>query len=315
MALSLASTRSLLRVLASRFSLPALAAVLIWGFNVPSMKFTISELDPYLVGTIRMAAAGLMLMVMLARVEGGIGLEARHWPRLLYLSVVGSALSTICWQLGLSHTTASSSSLISNVAPVFAMLMAVALGQERLLGRRLAGMLVALGGVLLVIQTDGFDPKGDALLGDLLIVGSAFTWASFNVFSVPLLRVYSPLRVTAWTMLLGSLALAALSPLGVANWDTSGASALAWGGLAYGIVLGSMVAQTLWSRAVGSLGASGTMIYNYLNPVVAVLFSALLLGERLGLAQALGAALVLGGVTLSNTAARGLRTPRARAKD
>jgi drug/metabolite transporter (DMT)-like permease len=158
--------------------------------------------------------------------------------------------------------------------------------------------------VALVVQTDGLDLKGSALLGDLFLLGNALSWATYNVFGIALLKRYSPMRVTAWAMTAGALALALLSPLFVRSWDFSTVSLTAWAGLFYAIIFASMIAQTMWSRAMHALGASGVMVYNYLNPVLGIGFASLLLGERFGLMQGIGAVCVLGGVTLSTQARR-----------
>ncbi len=168
-----------------------------------------------------------------------------------------------------------------------------------LLKQRVLGSIVALAGVALVVQTDGLDLRGNALLGDIFLLGNAVAWASYNVFGVALLKRYSPMRVTAWAMTLGAVALALASPLLVHNWDLSQVSYIGWGGLFYAVIFASMIAQTLWSRAMHALGASGVMVYNYLNPVLGVGFAGLLLGEHFTLMQAVGAVFVLGGVTVS----------------
>ena len=292
--------RSLLDTVASRFSLPALIAQLIWGLNVSTMKIAVTEMDAYLIGMARNFLAGLILMAILIRAEKGAGLRRRHWPRMLLVAFIGMGLNTALWQTGLSKSTASNAALISSVSPVFALIMAVGLGQETLVRRRVVGMLLALAGVAMVIQTDGLRFGSENLLGDLILVGCACTWAGYNVFGVPLLRHYSPLRVTAWAMMIGSATMALLSPWGVQNWDVSQASPVAWFGVVYAVLFGTVVAQTLWTQTLHALGASRTMIYSYLSPVLAVAFAALLLAERLSVMQAAGAVLVLAGVTLSN---------------
>jgi drug/metabolite transporter (DMT)-like permease len=291
----------------NRLSLPALGAQLIWGLNVSTMKITIVEMDAYLVGMVRNMVAGLILLVVLVRLEGRIGLAWQHWPRMFLVALVGMGLNTMLWQTGLSKSTATNAALISSVSPIFALIMALAIGQEILVRRRVIGMLLALAGVVLVIQTDGLTFNDSSVVGDLLLVGCAGTWAAYNVMGVPLLRFYSPLKVTTWAMLLGSIAMALFSPLVVNRWDVSHASAMAWFGVVYAIVFGTVFAQTLWTRALHVLGASSTMIYSYLSPVLAVAFASVLLAERLSPAQVIGAVLVLAGVTLSN----GFRRRRA----
>ncbi len=303
--LDAASTRlGSLLTLAAQVSMPALAAQIIWGFQVSAMKLAVSELDPYLVGMARACLAGLAVLVVVGRTEQSLGLRTRHWPRMLAVGFVGMGLNTVFWQLGLAKSTATNAALISSASPVWALVLAVAFGYERLVRRRVAGMALALLGVVLVIQVDGLKLGGETLLGDLLLVGCSFTWACYNVLAVPLLRVYSPMKVTAWAMLIGSACLLLFIPLGVRSLDVAGVSAGAWLGLIYAIAVGASVAHSLWTKAVRTLGPSAALVHSYLMPVVAVAVAALLLGEQLTLAQAVGAVFVLAGVTLANSRRR-----------
>ena len=298
--LPLASRRTIppLHAIGKRISVPALVAQLIWGLNVTTLKITITELDPFIVGFLRTLIAGLILLVILWRTEGAIGFKSYHCPRMMAVAFLGFGINTSFWQLGLSLSTASDAALISSSAPLFALVLAVAIGQETLAPRRVAGMFLALVGVVVIIQAGGIDTQRSTLIGALFLLASQVTWASYNVLAVPLLRHYSPLRITTWAMLLGSVVLVALSPLGVRSWDMTRGSLAAWGGLVYAILLGSVVAHSFWTRSVRNMGAGATMIYSYLSPVLAVGFAALLIGDRLDIAQGLGAVCVLAGVTL-----------------
>jgi drug/metabolite transporter (DMT)-like permease len=292
--------RAVASTVGGRLSLAAVTCQVIWAFNVTAMKYTVSQLDPYLVGMLRALFAGVILLAILRLTEGSVGIARRHWPLMALVAFVGMGINTICWQNGLHLATATNASLIGNVSPIFALIFAVLLGQEHLSGRRLSGMLVAFGGVVLIVNPAEVGLHPETLLGDLLLIGSSFTWALYNVLSVRLLVNYSPLRVTTWTLLGGAVSMLFMSPFGVRSWETSPASGLAWLGLAYAVVFAATIAQTLWSRTVHRLGASATMIYAYLNPLLVVVFAALMFGERLTLPQAGGAALVFGGVALTS---------------
>ena len=282
------------------FSLAALGSQAIWGFNVVAMKYTVGEVDSYLVGMTRCLIAGLVLLAWAYRTDHTLAVPASQRTRLIFVGAVGMGLSTICWQIGLSLGPATKASLITTSSPVFALALAVAIRQERLVPSRLLGVLIALGGVVLVIGTGGSAAALTVAVSDLLLVGSALSWASYNVFGVPLLRTMTPLRVTGWASLIAGVTLALGAPWGVRSWDLSHVTTLGYLGVLYTTGLGSIVAQNLWSRTVKAIGASSTMVYSYLSPILGVSFASLLLGERLGLTQALGAALVLAGVTVAN---------------
>ena len=183
---------SRLAAFGKQVSLPALTSQLIWALNVSTLKYTISQLDPYVVGCLRALVAGLILFVILWRSEGTVGLRAEHWPRLIFISFFGMGLNTALWNIGLSMSSATNAALLSTISPLIAILLAVGIGQETLAWRRTLGMLVALLGVGLIVQTDGLNLHNENVIGDLIIVACAFTWASYNVFGVPLLRSYSP---------------------------------------------------------------------------------------------------------------------------
>jgi len=187
----------------------------------------------------------------------------------------------------------------------------VGLRQERLDLRRVLGMCLALGGVVLIIDPGRADLRAGTLWGALLVLGAAIFWAAYNVMAVRMLVRYSPLRVSSWAVLLSSVVLWIGSPLGVGSWAVGQARPLAWMGLLYAALMGAVVAQTLWNRTIQRLGASLTMIYSYINPILVVVFAAIFLGDRLTIWQGIGAVLALGGVALTN--ARPARSPAAAA--
>jgi drug/metabolite transporter (DMT)-like permease len=296
---SLASRAGGLRNALALFSLPALIAQAVWGLNTVALKYTVGQLDPYITGFLRAALAGLLLVVILHRREGSLGVPRHLWPRLVLVGVVGMGFNMMLWQIGLSRTSATNAVLLTNASPIFALALAVGIGQEKLVRRRVAGMLVALLGAGLVVGTDGFRLTSESSVGNLMALGAVFCWAAYNVFGVPLLRSISPLRVTTWAMLIAAATMLVFSPLGVRQWDVSHVDAIAWSGVIYGVVLGTVCGTTLWSRALQTIGATATMVYSYLSPILAIGFAALLLGERIQAIQILGATFVIAGVTLS----------------
>jgi drug/metabolite transporter (DMT)-like permease len=72
---------------------------------------------------------------------------------------------------------------------------------------------------------------------------------------------------------------------------------LAWGALLYA-AMGTLVGNTLWQSAVQQVGPARTLIYLYLQPFMALLIAAIILGDRLTPMQAVGGLLAIGGVML-----------------
>jgi drug/metabolite transporter (DMT)-like permease len=134
--------------------------------------------------------------------------------------------------------------------------------------------------------------------GDWLVLASAHTWALYTVVTRNLVRRRHPLAVT-----FGILAVTAVgaATLFAAFGDATRVRALSPRGIAATVylgVLGLALGQWFWQTGVSRLGATRAAVYLYIEPLATVALAVPLLGERVGLATAVGAALVVTGVYL-----------------
>ena len=151
----------------------------------------------------------------------------------------------------------------------------------------------------------------DSLWGDGLILMAALVWAVYTVAGKGLVDRYGPLRVTTWTLWVGTPGLVALGLPDLIAMDWGSVPASAWLGVAYAGFFGIGVAYLIWYAGVAVLGSSRTAIYSNTIPVVALLVAWAWLGEVPTLAQILGGGLVLLGVGVAR-AKRDARTRRPR---
>jgi drug/metabolite transporter (DMT)-like permease len=101
-------------------------------------------------------------------------------------------------------------------------------------------------------------------------------------------------------MLAGAVVLALASPLFGENLsDLLGASSRAWGGLLYLAAVGSLIGFTAFAYCLNELPASTVSTYAYVNPVVAVVLGALILGEALTPGLLAGGTLIVIAVVLT----------------
>ena len=132
-----------------------------------------------------------------------------------------------------------------------------------------------------------------------MILGCALLWAIYTVSSKPLLARYSPLELTAWTMLAGTIPLVLVSIPQLQRQDWSAVPPLAWGALLYSAVLSATVGYVVWSLSVQRVGNARTAIYSNLTPVIAILFAWVTLGDKLAPVQLLGGSIVLVGLLVT----------------
>ncbi|MBD0844358.1 DMT family transporter [Streptomyces sp. TRM68416] len=222
----------------------------------------------------------------------------RRFGYVLLASLLGVAVyNTLVNQAGLT-TPAANMGMIMAASPVLTAVFERMSG-VRLGARRVAGLLVACTGVLLLVRGGG-----SLAVGDLWMIAAAF---SFGGYSALLRRRPAELGGTAFlftTFLLGTVLLL----------PAQGASLALQGGftpttgtvlpLLYVGVASSAVAFFAWNKAIALIGPVRAGVVYYLQPVCVALLSWALLGEATGWGQALCMALILGGVVLGAGGAR-----------
>jgi len=275
--------------------------VLLWGSGFSVIKYTLQEIGPLAFVTARFLGASILLLAWVYLIEGKPAIKREDWPRVALVGLSGIGIYQICFTLGLNYTTASHSSLIIATSPIFAVLFAWLLGEEPIIPRQIVGILLSFVGVTLIVRagSEGLALTWENLRGDALTLMAAVLNAFSAVIAKRPLERYSSLRVMAMGMIVGTLFLLLFGwrPLLTYPWATL--SFQGWLGLGYAILLGGVIAYALWFQAIGELGATRTLIYGSLIPVVAVLVAVLTLGERFTPLQALGALIVFVGIALA----------------
>jgi drug/metabolite transporter (DMT)-like permease len=174
---------------------------------------------------------------------------------------------------------------------------AAPLQHQRITWRSAAGLAIGLGGVAILV---GNGPSSGHLSSVIVALGAAAAWGFGSVLSHRLALPSNAMLAAAIEMLVGGVVLlavaAATGELSDTHW--SSVPATSWIALGYLVLFGSIVAFTAYGYALSHLPVSTVSTYAFVNPVVAVLAGALLLGERLTWREGVGAALVVGSIII-----------------
>ncbi len=289
--------------------LALLCAMIIWGSTFVVTKFLLEEAGPFFV-TVGRFVIGLGVLLPFGYREGfRIGLAVR--PAFLLFGLTGVALYFGLQNLGLLFTSAGNAALIQAGIPAVAALLAYLFLKEHIPRRRLLGIGLSIGGVLLV---SGATPTGGgalSLLGNVLIVGSVLAYGAYATQGKAL-RTADRYPATVATAASFAAGLIFLSPFLVGELLLVGAPELSLRGWLLLLYLGvgaSALTLFLWNFALRYVEATAAAIYINLIPVIGLLF-ALALGESVSAVQLLGGTLAIAGVLLSESA----RHPSARNK-
>jgi drug/metabolite transporter (DMT)-like permease len=275
----------------------------IWGVNFSVIKIALREFDPLAFNAIRFLLASLTLFVVL-RSRGAIPFPARrHWGGVVFLGLLANVVYQLLFIHGVDRTLAGNAGLVLATTPVWTLILASVSGSEHHGLPVWGGVMATLGGMVLVVLGGGGAGWGEGLLmGDLLLVLAAITWASYTVGTQNLTREYGALAVTSWTLWVGTIPLVALGIPSLWSTEWSAVSQVAWLGVTYAGVLAIAVAYLIWNHGLEHIGGPRTAAFSNLVPVVALVAAAVWLGEEPGPTQIVGAIIIIAGVSVARLA-------------
>jgi drug/metabolite transporter (DMT)-like permease len=273
---------------------------IVWGLNFVVIKAALPAFaSPEAFNALRWALAATTLLVLVGIRRDPLGIAPRDWGRVLFVAAVGNVLQQVTFINGIQRTAAGHAALIMGLSPVLVALANAAWRLEPVSRRTWLGIAFSVGGLVLLLHPGTGRLPRAAFWGDLLTLASAACWAVYTVASRPLATHYPPVAVTATTVTVAALGLVILGlpALRAERWGD--VPWTAWGALLYSGGLTLAFGYAIWSVAIRRIGTARTAVLANLNPVVAVGAAWLLLGERLDVWQALGAALVVASIALT----------------
>lgn len=282
----------------STVDLMLLTTVVIWSFNFTVTKYVLTHgFRPLAYSSVRYGAAAAIFAGLTLALERS--LLVRRGSSLVLIGVGALLLwaNQISFVYALRLTTATTAALVLGTIPAFTAVFAYVTRTERLSRRTWAAALVSFGGVGLVAAGSGGGLSGD-VAGILLAVCMAATWSAYSVLIAPLMRRYSPYRISA-LVLVASWVPLLLTGLGqVGAQDYGGLGGLVWLGLAYAVIGPLVLTNVLWFKSIERVGPSRASLFANLQPFLAAVFALLLLSERMTALQVAGGLGIACGIVL-----------------
>lgn len=280
-----------------------LLTVVLWALNFTVTRYVLTHgFEPLAYATIRYGAAALIVSALAYALEGSLAIRRSDLPLLLLAAALGVWLNQVAFVEGLSRTTASTGALILGSLPAFTALIAASVGVERLTPRFLVASAVSFAGMALVATGSGGELSGNRT-GNLIMIGTAVTWAGYSVVIAPLMQRYSPLRISAFVLVAGWVPLAVSGLRQTASQDFSLAPRV-WALLAFAVLGPLVLTNLLWFTAIDRIGPSRATLVTNLQPFLAALFALALLSERVTPMQVVGGAAIAAGILLARRRAR-----------
>jgi drug/metabolite transporter (DMT)-like permease len=274
-----------------------LATVSLWALNFTVSKYILDHgFHPLSYSAVRYSVAALIFVAVTFPWERSLRIARSDWP-LVALAVGLLLVNQLSFVYALYFTTATTTALLFGTLPIFTALISRLVGIDRLGNRFWIAALLSFSGVALVTAGSGRSLSGD-VKGDLLALLGAATWGGYSVAISPLMRRYSPFRLSAVLLACVCVPLLLVSSrqLEAQSFDFGW---LVWAGFAFAVLGPLVVTNLLWFTAIDQVGPARASVFANLQPFLAAVIALLLLSENLTRFQVAGGLAIGAGIVLS----------------
>ncbi|HQI95623.1 MAG TPA: DMT family transporter [Syntrophorhabdus sp.] len=268
-----------------------LCVAAIWGINFVAMKFLLVHISPVNLVLVRFFIGSILLFFLLL-FSGDVKVPLRDFIYLCFLGVIGITMYQFFFTYALKYASVTNVSIIINSAPLYGGILSSFFGFEKFNKKKILCILPGFFGVFIIVTKGTFSLESGNATGNILAVVSSVLWALYTILSKPFLDRHSPLKVTTYSTITGSVLLIPFAPFCLDLNELMILSAAGWAIMSFTVVFSIVIAFYLWYRGVKKIGPSQTIIYQYSIPVFAAFFAYLLIHEQLYFSQLMGASIV-----------------------
>ncbi len=225
----------------------------------------------------------------------------RDLLKFFFVAVFSIICNQCCFTIGLSMTAPTNASIMTTTMPIITMILAAIVLKEPITSKKVIGIAAGVTGALILIlsssSSSGSAAEGN-LLGDLLVVGAQCSFAIYLTFFKHIVQRYNVITVMKWTFTYACIVILPFSFQHLANIPFAEIETKTWLETGFVVFFGTFIAYIMMMQAQKVLRPTVVSIYNYVQPTVACLVSAITGLGVFGWSQAIAIVLVFTGVYL-----------------
>ncbi|AJG99885.2 hypothetical protein LF65_03322 [Clostridium beijerinckii] len=281
----------------SYYYLASTGAVVLWSASFIATKLAYETFAPIQLAAVRTLFAVILFWFMRKITSNNEQIQKEDRMRIALSGFLGITLYFAIENIGVSMTSSSNSALIVASFPAVTTLLEFFIYHSKPNVKKVLGIILAIIGVAVLTQIN-VDGNSKSMLGNIILIGAGIVWAFYNFITRDLTNKYSAMTLTYYQMLAGFIFFLPFVIIEGKTWripTMTSASALIY--LSVGC---SIVAFLLYNLGLRKLSASISVSLMNLVPVLGLIFSILILHERVSTVQILGGVIVIIGVILSS---------------
>ena len=278
-----------------------------WGGTFIAGRHVAQHLSPFVTAFLRFAIASALLLALTWRQEGRFPrLQRSQIVPVILLGMTGVFAYNVMFFKGLHLIAASRAALIIATCPAFIAIASGLFLKERFGPTKAVGIPLSIFGAVVVISEGrlGRVLSGGIGPGELFILTCVLSWVAYSLIGKAVMRRLSPLVSVSYSAVIGAAALAVPAAFEGLAQNLGRASLLDWVSIAYLAVFGTVIGFVWFYEGVSAIGPTRAGLFINFVPISAVILAFLILQEPMTKSLAVGAALVLSGVYLTNRSAK-----------
>lgn len=275
-------------------------AASMWGGMYVVSKYVLDYIPPLTLVWVRYVIAFVFLFVVLKMIHLKNGnrtvIKKSDWLLLAWIGFIGYFVSIAFQFIGTKLSDAHTGALITSATPAFIVVFARFILKEKLTFSKITSILLATLGVVIVI---GWDTKvGTYLVGSIILVGAAITWALLSVYVKVASKRFSSLTITTYAVLFALVFTTPAMIWELQSNDVYYQNILIIFGVIYLGVVSTAGAFFLWNKGMELMDAGIGSLFFFFQPLVGSYLGWLLLKEKLDVNFFIGSFLIMTGVVI-----------------
>ena len=268
----------------------------LWGGTFFFTGVALKELPPLTLVFLRLSIAALILLPMLwiNRIPFPVGIAG--WRPYAVMALINNVMPFSLIVMGQTYIPGGTASVVNATTPVFTVLVAAAFGEEKLILRRVAGVLLGLCGVVISKGYD-FDLISRQSIGIALCLGATICFGFSALWATRKLAGSPPIGTATFQLISASIMMLVLATVIDRPWQLQMPGHVTWLAVLGLASLSTALAFIIFFQIVIRSGASNVMLVTLLVPVSAILLGYFILDERIEAREIVGA-LVIGSALL-----------------
>lgn len=263
----------------------------LWGGTFFFTGVALKELPPLTLVFLRLSIAALILLPLLwvngVRFPAGVA----GWRPFAVMALINNVIPFSLIVMAQTYIPGGTAAVVNATTPVFTVLVAAAFGEEKLILRRVAGVLLGLCGVIILKGYD-FDISSNQSIGIALCLGATISFGFSALWATRKLAGTPPIGTATFQLISASLMMAVLASIFDRPWQLQMPGLVTWLAILGIASLSTALAFILFFQIVTRSGASNVMLVTLLVPVSAILLGYFFLGERIEAREIVGALVI-----------------------